>query len=227
MDLYKDASVKDAIVEEKNLSRHTWRPHPEIPACKAAIQYLCNVKDEKVNEARNVVTKSMKWQGKLQGEEARMVMQVVASRSDKILDKAGLLPIEDIRDRAAPGTPGAPGGALGGAPQTPRTNTLGGGWCKGGKTAEEKATEKADREAANAHAREQAREQRRQDKLKPAPRAQQWCEKVQTYIGQCGDIMAQCKDASTALPPSFAAQYNVTFTSGINTLEDSRKKLTD
>ena len=151
-----------------------------------------------------------------------MAMQDVAAKSDKILDKAGPLPIEDICDRAAPGTPGTPGGA----PQTPRTNTLGGLWCKGGKTAEEKATEKADREAANAHAREQAREQRRQDKLKPAPRAQQWCKRVQTYIGQCGDIMAQCKDASTALPPSFAVQYNVTFTSWIKTLEDSRKKLT-
>ena len=39
-----------------------------------------------------MVTKSMKWQGELQGEEARMVMQDVAARSDKILDKAGPLP---------------------------------------------------------------------------------------------------------------------------------------
>ena len=98
---------------------------------------------------------------------------------------------------------------------------------QGGKKGEDKAAENADREAANAHAREQAREQRRQDKLKPAPRAQQWCDKVQTCIGQCGDIMAQCKDASTALPPSFAAQCNVTFASWIKTLEDSRKKITD
>ena len=52
-------------------------------------------------------------------------------------------------------------------------------------------------------------------------------EKVPTYIGQCGDIMAQCKDASTALPPSFTAQYSVTFTFWIKTLEDSRKKLID
>ena len=69
MDLYKDEAVKNEIIKEKIASRHTWRPHPEIPAIKAAIQYLCAVKDEKVNEAQHIVKSAFKWEGELQGAE--------------------------------------------------------------------------------------------------------------------------------------------------------------
>ena len=182
MDLYKDEGVKNEIIKEKSASRHTWRPHPEIPAIKAAIQYLCAVKDEKVKEAQHIVKSAFKWQGELQGAEAKMAMQDVAARSDKMINDgaAGMRAIEDYPAGQVPGTPRTPG--------TPGGNKGG----KGGKTEEDKAAEKAARETANAVAREQAREKRRQDKLLPGPRAQAWCQKVQTYIDGSSEMIGSC-----------------------------------
>jgi hypothetical protein len=216
MDLYKDEAVTNEIVKEKSASRHTWRPHPEIPAIKAAIQYLCAVKDEKVNKAQHIVKSAFKWEGELQGAEAKMAMQDVAARSDKMINDgaAGMRAIEDYPAGQVPGTPRTPG--------TPGGNKGG----KGGKTEEDKAAEKAARETANAVAREQAREKRRQDKLLPGPRAQAWCQKVQTYIDGSSEMIGSCA-GSTCLPASFAAQYSTTFTAWVNTLEETRKKLSD
>ena len=216
MDLYKDEGVKNEIIKEKSASRHTWRPHPEIPAIKAAIQYLCAVKDEKVKEAQHIVKSAFKWQGELQGAEAKMAMQDVAARSDKMINDgaAGMRAIEDYpagQVPSTPRTPGTPGGNKGG---------------KGGKTEEDKAAEKAARETANAVAREQAREKRRQDKLLPGPRAQAWCQKVQTYIDGSSEMIGSCA-GSTCLPASFAAQYSTTFTAWVGTLEETRKTLSD
>ena len=216
MDLYKDEAVKNEIVKEKSASRHTWRPHPEIPAIKAAIQYLCAVKDEKVNEAQHIVKSALKWEGELQGAEAKMAMQDVAARSDKMINDgaSGMRAIEDYPAGQVPGTPRTPG--------TPGGNKGG----KGGKTEEDKAAEKAARETANAVAREQAREKRRQDKLLPGPRAQAWCQKVQTYIDGSSEMIGSCA-GSTCLPASFAAQYSTTFTAWVGTLSGTRKTLSD
>ena len=213
MDLYKDEAVKNEIIKEKSASRHTWRPHPEIPAIKAAIQYLCAVKDEKVNEAQHIVKSAFKWEGELQGAEAKMAMQDVAARSDKMINDgaSGMRAIEDYPAGQVPGTPRTPG--------TPGGN-------KGGKTEEDKAAEKAARETANAVAREQAREKRRQDKLLPGPRAQAWCQKVQTYIDGSSEMIGSCA-GSTCLPASFAAQYSTTFTAWVGTLSGTRKTLSD
>ena len=216
MDLYKDEAVKNEIVKEKSASRHTWRPHPEIPAIKAAIQYLCAVKDEKVKEAQHIVKSAFKWEGELQGAEAKMAMQDVAARSDKMINDgaSGMRAIEDYPAGQVPGTPRTPG--------TPGGNKGG----KGGKTEEDKAAEKAARETANAVAREQAREKRRQDKLLPGPRAQAWCQKVQTYIDGSSEMIGSC-GGSTCLPASFAAQYSTTFTAWVGTLSGTRKTLSD
>ena len=216
MDLYKDEAVKNEIVKEKSASRHTWRPHPEIPAIKAAIQYLCAVKDEKVKEAQHIVKSAFKWEGELQGVEAKMAMQDVAARSDKMINDgaSGMRAIEDYPAGQVPGTPRTPG--------TPGGNKGG----KGGKTEEDKAAEKAARETANAVAREQAREKRRQDKLLPGPRAQAWCQKVQTYIDGSSEMIGSC-GGSTCLPETFAAQYSTTFTAWVGTLSGTRKTLSD
>ena len=216
MDLYKDEAVKNEIIKEKISSRHTWRPHPEIPAIKAAIQYLCAVKDEKVKEAQHIVKSAFKWEGELQGAEAKMAMQDVAARSDKMINDgaSGMRAIEDYPAGQVPGTPRTPG--------TPGGNKGG----KGGKTEEDKAAEKAARETANAVAREQAREKRRQDKLLPGPRAQAWCQKVQTYIDGSSEMIGSCA-GSTCLPASFAAQYSTTFTAWVGTLSGTRKTLSD
>jgi len=216
MDLYKDEAVKNEIIKEKIASRHTWRPHPEIPAIKAAIQYLCAVKDEKVKEAQHIVKSAFKWEGELQGAEAKMAMQDVAARSDKMINDgaSGMRAIEDYPAGQVPGTPRTPG--------TPGGNKGG----KGGKTEEDKAAEKAARETANAVAREQAREKRRQDKLLPGPRAQAWCQKVQTYIDGSSEMIGSC-GGSTCLPETFAAQYSTTFTAWVGTLSGTRKTLSD
>ena len=216
MDLYKDEAVKNEIIKEKSASRHTWRPHPEIPAIKAAIQYLCAVKDEKVKEAKHIVKSAFKWEGELQGAEAKMAMQDVAARSDKMINDgaSGMRAIEDYPAGQVPGTPRTPG--------TPGGNKGG----KGGKTEEDKAAEKAARETVNAVAREQAREKRRQVKLLPGPRAQAWCQKVQTYIDGSSEMIGSC-GGSTCLPETFAAQYSTTFTAWVGTLSGTRKTLSD
>ena len=38
--LYEDSDVTSALVEEKSKNSELWRPHPEIPHCLAARQYL-------------------------------------------------------------------------------------------------------------------------------------------------------------------------------------------
>ena len=58
------------------------------------------------------------------------------------------------------------------------------------------------------------------------PRAQAWCQKVQTYIDGSSEMIGSC-GGSTCLPETFAAQYSTTFTAWVGTLSGTRKTLSD
>ena len=86
-----------------------------------------------------MVKSSLKWEGELQGAEAKMAMQDVAERSSKVLNDgaAGMRAVEDNPAMQIPGTPrGLP--SVPGA-ETPRGNR------KPQQTEEGKAAERAAR----------------------------------------------------------------------------------
>ena len=50
---------------------------------------------------------------------------------------------------------------------------------------------------------------------------------MQTYIDGSSEIIGSCAGSTCKLPASFAAQYSTTFRAWVNTLEETRKKLSD
>jgi hypothetical protein len=53
-DLYKSCALSAGIVAEKKKHSTTWRPHPEVPHIKEAMQFLVQVSDEKRKEVERI-----------------------------------------------------------------------------------------------------------------------------------------------------------------------------
>ena len=79
--LYNDPVVVSALVKTKAANAETWRPRPEIPTCKEAVQYKCRVKTEQLHELEKKTSTRTNLRAELSTEAAKVWLpQVIKSQ---------------------------------------------------------------------------------------------------------------------------------------------------
>ena len=236
--LYNSKSVSEHIKAVKETSSECWRPHPEIPLCPEARQYLCQVDDEQQEKAEHIIRQGIELKSNLEKENGGQAL--VAQEFGRIMNTV---------EGSSNTTPALP--ANSGLPQLglsePRAQ--GGDNQQGGQTAEKHASigalesidelettlqeagnvdpkvlkaiqlgKKAakaaeDREQKRQDLKNKAREIREKAKQSVVYRATDWVNKIKKHVTTCEDIMDKTAKNETSLPPASNTSYCHTFTS--------------
>ena len=74
-DFYKDAGVAAEMKAMKSQNPKLFRPHPELPHFKKAVQYKCLIEDDQWNQLEQVLKQGMKLEASVSGDAANMLVR--------------------------------------------------------------------------------------------------------------------------------------------------------
>ena len=80
-DLYKCPDISAALVAEKSAKPDQWRPHPEIPTIKAAIQYKVMVQSHLKKELQGVIEKGTSMVAECSAEATQVMLPKILAES--------------------------------------------------------------------------------------------------------------------------------------------------
>ena len=241
--LYDSATVAEEIAAVKQTCQDLWRPHPEIPLCIEARQFLCEVDDCQVESAENLIRQGISMKtalGKDEGVDAvvaqefgriqRAVEQGAGGTSSRMLT-AGVGP--------TPGTPLTNSDGtmvqqpvkvepLKAEPRDLTTLAEEGPLTDEAKRALDMAREllrkEKERGAERLRKKKAAEESRKKIKDTLPYRINDWIVKFKKHIDTCDKEHEACKNNKNALPLASQKSYCETFQTLKQDLHESMAK---
>lgn len=232
-ELYNNSEITQAMIAEKLSKPDMWRPHPEIPHMKAAIQYRCTVESKFAKQLEEIVEKGCTMTGECSQEAARVIVPKFVADTSRMGSQGsqgqGLCSL-------------APGLAAGGSGQ-PQPEAL--PVPADAKTAaalerqrraeerqakkdEEKAKkdeEKAKKAEERKQQLEEAKQEKRRFKESPAGQAKEWMDKLHNDVGLAGSAVREAEHATKmGMPPGLASEWGKTFGTHVNALKGLRER---
>ena len=182
--MYNDKSVAAEIAKSKTESGD-WKPHPEIPHCKAAILFKCWLSEQEVHRMAKMHKKQLVAEGEIDGDAAEKLM----AHMSRWLSKAG---VEHQ-----------------GAKEDPAQSSE-----EKAKAEEEAAAKKAEEEAKKEDQRlqkiEEAKHRREAAKQEPEYKARAWLSGMANFLGTLLQLQAQANSA-TLVPETIRSFYSKKF----------------
>ena len=219
-DLYKNETVKQAIVCKKAADPQTWKVHDEVPECPEAVLYKVKLNEQEVESLRKTHGQSLTIEAEMDDNAAaRLATSCMAWQKN---GKAGASP--PVEGQPPTATPAGSGAAPNGS--------SGNGAAEGAATTEAaqaaKAVIAASAAAEKQRKADEAKKKRAETKEAPATQATKWLAGVNNYMAQ---VLVQQKAAVAAvteeskMDKDVAQAYAKSFQASYDSLKSLRDEL--
>ena len=228
----KQHCLNHSMVEEKLA-----RPHPRVPTCLRATQYLVDVDDSLVEACDQVLKRGAVVDIEPEGDAGAAVVRNIVAGATAAFGKEAQLPAPPLPPQQATAQPGD-GGLIGGKrsleedTETPEAKAkrirIEKYMAAEEKKAKDKEVKDAQREKKVEERREerqQMKDQRREEAKTPEGRARIWLSGLQEHVRRCDDEVAHCSSSMCALPKGLKEQYKNTWAQKSKDFKAARVKI--